>query len=550
MNADKNEYFTTFELSCISSITRQGINFEIIHIENIHPLTRQGINFKIIDMENIHPLTRQGINFEIIDMENIHPFTRQGINFEIIDMENIHPLTRQGLKPLANSLSPLKRTENIHPLTRQRINFEIIHPVLFRGLSLKMRKFISGRVGNMSRNTASLFLLIAFYLFFSSPGIAATNNQNPNPNEFAPNPLEIRSTDDPLLPRTDRRRILTSSERATLSTALDQLNASAAAKFQAGDRVGAFEIWYRELRLRRYIGPLSEVQALGRVGAIAWQQNTRSDVQIITKRLQTIQLEAQKKPQGDLELLRSLGSAYQQVNAPQLAVGVYEQILASARQQQDVATQETILLTLADLNISYFEYTKAADNYRELLRLAEEKSDRIKQVAYLKQLAYIYDQTKQYQLAIKTKQQLIDNQQDLLQIPALKLSIGDNYATLGLLEQAAQNYQEAYTFAFQQEMYSSAGSALQKLANLFQNSNQMQQALEVYQNLLSVNALAKDAYATMNAYDQIGKIYLTLKDYPQALNAFQQGLQIAKGLQYREAYFAQQIEQVTKRSQQ
>ena len=448
-------------------------------------------------------------------------------------------ITRQGLKPLANSLSPLKRTE-------------LIYSVHFSGLLLPARKFISGWVVNAIQNPAKfLCLVIAFYLDFSFCAIAATNsNQNPNPNEFPPNPLEIR-TSDPLLPRTDRRRRLTDAERAALSAALEQLNTEAAAKLQAGDRVGAFEIWYRELRLRRYIGPLSEVQALGRVGAIALQQNSRPDVQIITKRLQTIQQEAQKQPPVELELLRSLGTAYQQVNAPQLAVGVYEQILASARSQPDIPTLEATLLTLAQMNMSYFDYSKATDNYRELLRLASERSDRVKQIAYLKQLAYIYDQAKQHQMAIKTKQQLIElsrNEQDLMQVGELYLSIGANYEALGLLEQAAQNYQEAYISAYKGEMYNRAAEALQKLANLFQSNNQTEQALSVYQILVSVNALAKDSYGIMNAYDQIGKLYLSLNDFPQALNAFQRGLEIAKQLQYREAYFSQQIEQVTKQA--
>jgi tetratricopeptide (TPR) repeat protein len=481
MNADKNGYFTQFKPRFYTrSITRQGLK----SLAN-----------------SLSSITRQGLK----SLAN-----------------SLSSITRQGLKSLANSLSPLKRTEFTY--------------------------LIWGRVVNSTQNTAKfLCLAIAFCLYFSFSSIAATNsNQNPNPNQFPPNPLELR-TPDPLLPRTDRRRRLTDAERAALSVALEQLNTAAAAKLQAGDRVGAFEIWYRELRLRRYIGPLSEVQALGRVGAISWQQNSRPDVQIITNRLQIIQQEVQKQPRVELDLLRSLATAYQQVNAPQLAVGVYEQILAVARSQPDATTVEATLLTLAEMNMSYFDYIKAADNYRELLRLAEERSDRVKQIAYLKQLAYIYDQGKQYQMAIKTKQQLIElslNEQDLIQVGELQLSIGTNYEALGLLEQAAQNYQEAYISAYKREMFNRAAEALQKMANLFQSNNQTQQALSVYQILVSVNALAKDAYGMMNAYDQMGKLFLSLNDLNQAIDAFQKGLEIARQLQYREAYFSQQIEQV------
>jgi hypothetical protein len=42
----------------------------------------------------------------------------------------------------------------------------------------------------------------------------------------------------------------------------------------------------------------------------------------------------------------------------------------------------------------------------------------------------------------------------------------------------------------------------------------------------------------------MGQIYLDQKNYPKALAAFQQGLELAKSLQYQETYFATQIERV------
>jgi tetratricopeptide (TPR) repeat protein len=302
------------------------------------------------------------------------------------------------------------------------------------------------------------------------------------------------------------------------------------------------------LRLRRYLGLLPEVQALSRVGAIAWGSRQREDVQIITKRLKTIQQEAQAKPPVELELLRSLGTAYEQVRDPKAAVEIYDQILAVARQQQDTAAEETTLITIGNLSLDWFDYPKAAATYRELLRMAQTRSDRLLQVTYLKQLAYIYDQSKQHQTAIQTKQQLIElflNEQDFVQIPAIQLSIGANYEALGLVEQAAQNYQEAYAFSYQREMFTSAGEALQKLAELFQSTNQIDKALEVYQIIVTVDEQAFNIYGVMNAYDQIGRIYLSKKEYQKAIEAFQQGLAIAKQLQYRESYFAQQIEQAS-----
>ena len=131
--------------------------------------------------------------------------------------------------------------------------------------------------------------------------------------------------------------------------ALDGLNAEAAAKLKAGDKVGGFELWNRELRLRRALGPLAEVDALGRVGAIAWSQNQKTEVRIITERLRAIQLQTAKSPQVDFPLLQALASAYQQVRSLQPAIELYQQILAVQRQQQPAAVEAT-LKTLAELS--------------------------------------------------------------------------------------------------------------------------------------------------------------------------------------------------------
>jgi len=77
---------------------------------------------------------------------------------------------------------------------------------------------------------------------------------------------------------------------------------------------------------------------------------------------------------------------------------VYQQILAAAQQQRDIALKETTLKMIAELHLSWFEYPKAAAIYEELLGLA--KANQIAdQVIYL-QPVYIYERAKQYQPAV------------------------------------------------------------------------------------------------------------------------------------------------------
>ncbi|MBE9035094.1 tetratricopeptide repeat protein [aff. Roholtiella sp. LEGE 12411] len=407
-----------------------------------------------------------------------------------------------------------------------------------------------------------LSVITTAILLLSSFLTLAEGKKPKEPDKFPPSPLEL-TTPDPLLPSLRDKQPLTQGERQKLEVALDELNQEAAAKLQAGDKLAAYEIWNRELRLRRFLGALAEVQALSRVGAIAWNQNDRQELQYITQRLQAIQKQAQPKKTDtqksiaqkgvDLELLRSLGEAYQKVRLPKLAVEVYEQVLAVVRQQNPAALVET-LKTIGEMNLSWFDYPKAAITYEELLGLATSKGDRLNELAYLKQLAYIYEQAKQPQQAIIVQNKLAEiyvNENNLTEIPELKLAIASDYESLAkenpsLLQEAFKNYQEAYTTAWQLQQYVGAGEALQKLITLYRSQGQIDDALQASQILVETEKRAVNFYGMMQAYDQIGKLHLERKEYPQALTAFQKGLELAQQIKHEEAYFTGQIEKLSK----
>ena len=238
-----------------------------------------------------------------------------------------------------------------------------------------------------------LFVSATFWLFIGTNATSAPAKTPPA--EFPVNPLEIK-TSDPLLTSPTP----TPEEQKNLSVALDELNIQAQAKLSAGEKIGAFETWNRELRLRRVLGFLAETQALGRVGAIAWTQNEPYQVQVITQRLEAIS--QQQKSSNNLQLLTALASAFEQVRVPKSALAVYNQILAIQQQQDTVAAEQT-LQTIAELHLSWFDYPQAVVSYNQLLTLAKAKSDRPRELEYLQQLAYIYDRSKQRQQAVDTK---------------------------------------------------------------------------------------------------------------------------------------------------
>jgi tetratricopeptide (TPR) repeat protein len=227
--------------------------------------------------------------------------------------------------------------------------------------------------------------------------------------------------------------------------------------------------------------------------------------------------------------------------------------LADAREEGDREEQEEILETMARLHLAWFDYPKAAATYEELLALAQARGDRVSELAYLQELIEIYDQAEQPENALQFKQRLAQtytNEDNLAQLPALKIAIAEDYEALERLDEASQTYQEAYTLAWSLQQYAYAGDALGKLANLYLENDQPQYALQVYEVLLQVEQQSYDFYGLMNAYDRIGQIHLEQRNYPQALSAFQRGLELAQSLQYQENYFSTQIERVNQQSSQ
>ncbi|BAZ32919.1 TPR repeat-containing protein [Cylindrospermum sp. NIES-4074] len=414
----------------------------------------------------------------------------------------------------------------------------------------------------MLRRFSIIVSTFIFWHLCSSVTLAQTKDPN-QLDKFLPGPLEV-ITPDPLLRPSFEKQPLTLEELQKLETALDELNQEAAATLQAGDKVTAFEIWNRELRLRRLLGSIAEVEALSRVGAIAWNQNDRAEIQYITQRLQVIQKQAlpqktsSKKDSTpkpvDLDLMRSLGQAYQNLRVPKLALEAYNQVLALVRQQQDSTAEVETLQTIGELHLSWFDYPQAAATYEELLGLATVKGDGLSEVAYLKKLVYTYEQGKQPQKSINVLGKLVEiftNENNLTQIPVLKIAIATNYETIAqenpsLLQAAFDNYQEAYTIAWQLQQYVTASEALQKLITLYRSQGQIEAALQTSQILVATEELSTDFYGLMQAYDQIGKLYLESKQYPQALTAFEKGLELAQQLKHQEAYFKEQIETLAK----
>ena len=427
---------------------------------------------------------------------------------------------------------------------------------------------------NLLKWGKAVFWSAALLLCFSSTALAV--DEKPKPQEPVFNPLEIKKP-DPLLPQIPKRGTVSPEVQERLRPTLDELDTQATELFKAKRADEAFDVWYRELRLRRALGRVEEVRALGRVGEIAWQENRKFDSQVIAKRLLEIQTEAEKNKVLNLELLQALGQTYRQVRLLEPASEVYEKILTAQEQQGDTAAQEETRKLLAQLYTERFKYPEAAKYYKILLEQAQARGDRVNELAYLQQLVYVYSKAQQPENALRAKQDLAATfPPNDARLPALKIAIAGDYEAIGQqklaiaadykernqpteaskheeeayanLERASQIYQESYQQAWALQQWAYASEALQKLATLYRSSNQLDSALQIYDVLLKTQQQSYNFYGLMNSYDQMGQIYLAQGKYSQALDVFQKGLELAKSLQYQENYFSNQIDRVSKQS--
>jgi tetratricopeptide (TPR) repeat protein len=183
--------------------------------------------------------------------------------------------------------------------------------------------------------------------------------------------------------------------------------------------------------------------------------------------------------------------------------------------------------------------------YERLVVMATAQFDDEALQRYLDNLAYLYDETEQWESAIATKEILFLaylKKEELLKLAPLRLSIGQNYQALEDGEQASRFYQEAFDLAWANQQYAYANDALTALSELYYSYGQLDAAIAILNEQLKATDYADDHYREMTTYDRLGELYLELQKYPEAIAAFSAGLEIARDLGHREAYFEERVQ--------
>jgi len=90
-----------------------------------------------------------------------------------------------------------------------------------------------------------------------------------------------------------------------------------------------------------------------------------------------------------------------------------------------------------------------------------------------------------------------------------------------------------------------AAEAIRELADLYKTLERWADVRYLYEQLILVEQQAFSAYGLMDAFDQLGQLYELIDDPEAALEAYREGLILARHLNHRQDYFEMQIDRLT-----
>lgn len=356
---------------------------------------------------------------------------------------------------------------------------------------------------------------------------------------FLINPLEADPR-DPLLPTTTIDRPLSPLELYSLELELFQLDEQARALLLTEQPNEAFPLWMREVHLRRLFGLDAELEALERIGQHAWNHQRSEEIRLMAVRLERIWLS--EKETATLERVETMATIAQILRMRNTSADIYQQLITMTA--DDETAQQEWIIVLADHYLQWFDFAKASPIYVELAAQAKTEGNILEHTQYLQNLIYSYQEVKDYTQAIPVQTELLQLYRNTGQSdrePPLEIDMARNFRALSLNSQALEYYNLAYVTSQRLELYGHVSTVLKDVGDLYADQGLTNEALTMYNLLIRAEQQAYNQHGILEAYDRLGKLYLTIEEKDKALVAFRAGLAFSESLKYREAYFRGEV---------
>lgn len=346
-----------------------------------------------------------------------------------------------------------------------------------------------------------------------------------------------------LAPETPFSSEPTAAELAMIRQKILDLNRQATAAQEANQRDRAWGLWLQSLRLMQFLPVLEELTALERLGAIAWEEERDREITFINERLDQLwrpwEKEARRE-KGDRRLSLEgegfgLAQAYEAIHSLDHATDVYQYLEdyfpLDGQQRPQIQRQ------LAHLHLQRFQYGQAAPYHEQLLAIALDQGNEEAQWAQREILAQIYTALGDHRQALIHQEALMAHyeRQFPLKVAPLKNAMAAHHRALGNGAAASTHHQEAFAIAWEREQWNTAENAVGALVTLYEDYDQPEEAISLYQELIKLQQLHRNYYGMMTSYDQLGDRFF-LNDEPDlAVEAWGYGDQIGRSLRYNTA---------------
>jgi len=245
-------------------------------------------------------------------------------------------------------------------------------------------------------------------------------------------------------------------------------------------------------------------------------------------------------PVGEAGALVSIGKTYDDLGQYSKAEEYYQQALAITRQQGALIDQATILNNLGGIYGTQGEYERQLKSYQEALQLNREVRRRIPMETpdNLARLCSIGASKNGQTSSSPTylAERNVENQRNTClestrHLEAVTLNnIGLVYSNQGSYPQALENYQQSLTIARELQNRYMEASILSNIGSVYKKQGAYPKALESSQQVLEIFRAMRDKASVGNTLNNIGTVYADLGQYQQAISYYQQALDIAKEL--------------------
>jgi CHAT domain-containing protein/tetratricopeptide (TPR) repeat protein len=322
-----------------------------------------------------------------------------------------------------------------------------------------------------------------------------------------------------------------------------------------GETAKAIDAYQQKLAIARQLNNRQEeANTLNSLGVV--YQNSGNQTKAIEYSQQTLAL-AQEIPDRWLEgqALGNLGDAYAALGEPEKAIEFYQQSLAVARQLKNSEFKELALqlesINLGRLIVAYQllgDSAKAMEYIQQELSLALELKDRQREGNALKDMADIYQEIDDYTKAIEYLERSLAIAREiddvLLESQCLE-SLGVNYFSVGefdrALEYSQHNLATVRSFNSSHPLEQAVSGQERKKRNYFRQqevsallelgnaylfgAGEYSKGLDYFQQSLKLAQQLNFAGREALALESLGTAYMTVGDYRQAIQHYEQYLE-------------------------